>query len=103
MARIFSGAILLGAILCKAAAEFPPYPQPPRKPVTDEYGGLKVVDDYRWLEPAADPDVRQWSDQQNARTRAYLDHLSTRSAIVERLASLYTSAATRFSSLSFRG
>src|SRR5580700_4163341 len=47
----------------------------PKKPVTDDYGGIKVVDDYRWLESAADPDVRQWSSSQNARTRSYLDQL----------------------------
>jgi prolyl oligopeptidase len=98
---LLSGTILFGALL--AAQELSPIPATPKKPVTDEYSGIKVVDDYRWLEPAADPDVREWSGQQNARTRAYLDHLSARPAIVERLTSLYTSSSIRFSSLSFHG
>jgi prolyl oligopeptidase len=103
MGMILSAAILLGAILCNAADELPAIPPTPQKPVTDEYSGVKIVDDYRWLEPAADSDVREWSGQQNARARAYLDRLSARPSILERLAQLYTSSAARFSSLTFRG
>jgi protease II len=48
---------------------------PARQPVANEYHGVKVIDDYQWLENANDPAVRAWSDQQNQRTRAYLDKL----------------------------
>src|SRR5206468_565968 len=50
-----------------------------------------------------DPEVRQWSAQQNARTRAYLDHLPSRPAILERLNQLYSGASSRYSSLISRG
>ena len=96
---IVSGVLLAAAALSLAADDLPPIPETPKKPVTDEYQGVQVVDDYRWLEPPADPDVRQWSAQQNTRTRAYLDHLPSRPAITERLDQLYSGASSRFSSL----
>ena len=37
----------------------------PKKPVTDTYQGVQVVDDYRWLENSGDPAVRQWAEAQN--------------------------------------
>jgi prolyl oligopeptidase len=78
-------------------------PSTPKKPVTDEYHGTKVVDDYRWLEPASDPDVREWSKQQNAHTRAYLDPLPMRASIIESLNRLYKSESVKFDALSYRG
>jgi prolyl oligopeptidase len=93
-------ALLLACVFaCIAADDLPPAPQTPKKPVTDDYQGVQVVDDYRWLEPAADPEVRKWSDQQNARTRTYLDGLANRPAIVERLHQLNGSSSVKFSSL----
>ncbi len=90
---------LVTVTLCMAADDLPAIPQTPKKPVTDEYQGVQVVDDYRWLEPAADADVRKWSDQENVRTRAYLDRLPSRGALVERLNQLNSSSSIRFSSL----
>ena len=49
--------------------------QTPKKPVTDEYQGVKVEDNYQWLENDADPAVKAWSDTQNQKTRAYIDKL----------------------------
>src|SRR5881227_3801561 len=57
-------------------------------PVADSYHGIKIVDDYRWLENWDDPAVRQWSAAQNARTREYLDALPARPAIKQRLEQL---------------
>jgi prolyl oligopeptidase len=96
-------ATLLASAALYSADDLPPIPPTPKNPVTDEYQGIKVVDDYRWLEPASDPEVRQWSNQQNARTRAYLDRLPSRPAIVERLNQLYDNSSTSFSSLTYRG
>ena len=44
--------------LLSAADELAPIPATPRKPVTDTYNGVAVVDDYRWLEASADPEVQ---------------------------------------------
>ncbi len=89
--------------LATAADDLPAVPATPKKPVTDTYQGIQVVDDYRWLEPSASAEVRQWSDQQNARTRAYLDHLAARPAVVESLNRLEKTGSIHFSSMLFRG
>lgn len=81
-----SPAILL--LTLAVAAPSPTIPGPPatpKRPVTDVYHGVKVTDDYRWLENSDDPAVKLWSAGQNARTREYLDHLPARPAIKERL------------------
>lgn len=62
-----------------------PPPTTPKKPVVDVYHGVKVSDDYRWLENWEDPAVRAWSDAQNNRTRAYLDGLAAREPLRKRL------------------
>ena len=59
--------------------------------VTDVYHGVSVDDPYRWLENG-DPEVRSWAEAQTARTRAYLDSLPYRSAVVERLVTLTTTS-----------
>ena len=56
-----------------------------KNPVTDEYHGVKVVDDYRWLEEAGTPAVKAWTEAQNRHTRAYLDALPDRAVIQEQL------------------
>jgi len=83
-ARTRTFALLCGALLMATPvkAQGPgPLPATPKKPVEDEYHGVKVTDDYRWLENWDDPAVRAWSDEQNQRTRAYLDGLAVREPI----------------------
>ncbi len=62
----------------------------PQKPVTDDYFGTKIVDEYRWLESGEDPAVQQWSDEQNGQARAYLDALPGRTRLKQRLTELVT-------------
>ena len=72
-------------------------PVTPRIAVTDTYHGVKVVDDYRWLENGANPKVRAWSDAQNARARAFLDALPGRRALAAEIERLVTSRAASIS------
>jgi len=90
-------------LLCFLAADLPPIPDTPKKPVTDDYHGTKVIDDYRWLESGSAPEVRDWSDAQNARARAYLDNAPMRSELAARLKQLYTSQGPSFFNLCERG
>ncbi len=89
-------------LVCFLAADLPPAPDTPKRPVTDEYHGVKVVDDYRWLEDGSNAEVRQWSDAQNARARAYLDNAPMRAEIAARLKQLDTDMSPGFSGLSER-
>jgi prolyl oligopeptidase len=66
----------------------PAAPETAKHPVTDVYHGVRVTDDYRWLENWQDPAVQQWSDAQNLRTRSYLDKLPSRPAIRTRVEEL---------------
>ena len=76
-----------------APAPFPAaLPPTPRRPVVDTYHGVDVVDDYRWLEDGADPEVRAWSDAQNAVARAHLDGLAALPILRERIRALIGTA-----------
>ncbi len=77
-------------------------PATPKRPVTDEYHGVKVIDDYRWLENWDDPNVKQWSAAENARSRQYLDHVSVRPAIKKRLHELVAASSATYFYLQFR-
>jgi len=85
------------------APSIPAPPTTPKRPVTDEYHGAKVIDDYRWLENWDDPEVKQWSAAQNGRTREYLDHLTARPAIKERLKQLSSARSASYYDLQLRG
>jgi prolyl oligopeptidase len=97
-------AILL--LTVAAQAEGPSVPKPPdtpKRPVTDEYQGVKVTDDYRWLENWDDPATKHWSAAENARTREYLDHLPARPAIKEHIRQLISASSASYYDLQFRG
>ena len=74
----------------------------PRKPVINAYHGVKITDDYQWLEQPKDLAVVAWTAKQNARTRAYLDKLTVRPRIAEELEDLYEEASANYSGLTHR-
>jgi len=90
---------LLFASLCAAPAlaEAPTVPKPASLayPVTrtvdvvDDYFGRKIADPYRWLEDLESPDTAAWVTAQNKVTFEYLDSLSQREAIRQRLTGLW--------------
>jgi prolyl oligopeptidase len=90
---------LLAASLLWAAAP----PATVKKPVTDEYYGVKVTDDYRWLENWSDPAVREWSDAQNRYARAYLDALPSRKALRAEIERLANHPSPHYFNLDWRG
>jgi prolyl oligopeptidase len=100
--RILSFACLIVAGAFAQGQSIPKPPETPKRPVADEYHGVKVTDDYRWLENWDDPAVRQWSAAQNARTRAYLDHLPNRAAVKGRLKQLIANSSASYYALQFR-
>jgi len=65
--------------------------QPPAAtatPVTDKYFGVKIDDNYRWLEDSKSPETRAFIDAQNAYTARYLKAARIRSQAVDDLDSL---------------
>ena len=69
---------------------------------TNQYHGVAVVDPYRWLENGADPAVRHWTAAQNGQARAYLDGLTNRSWIEDRLGRLLGDTSPDYSAPAWR-
>ena len=101
--RTFLAVFVLSLACLAQGPSIPPPPATPKRPVVDVYHGVKVTDDYRWLEHWNDPQVKQWSAAQNARTRGYLDRLPARAAIKERLKQLIAASSAAYYDLDFRG
>jgi prolyl oligopeptidase len=64
------------------------YPATRTDPVVEKLHGVEIVDPYRWLEDADNPEVRAWVEKQNALTKSVLDAVPGREAIRERLNTL---------------
>ncbi len=62
-------------------------PPSAREDATDDWHGERVVDPYRWLEGSSDR-IREWTDAQNARTRAVLDAVAARRPFAARMREL---------------
>jgi prolyl oligopeptidase len=58
------------------------------RPVTDDYYGTKIVDNYRYFENLKDPEVQQWMKAQADYTHAVLSALPGRDALFARLRQL---------------
>ncbi len=59
-------------------------PSPPdvqTVPVTDNYFGTKIVDNYRWLEDANSADTKAFIDAENAYTARYMEQARIRPQI----------------------
>jgi prolyl oligopeptidase len=95
-----SAVIAGGLLLCSGAyAVDRGAPPTAAHDVLDTYFDVKVDDPYRWLESANDATVKRWSAAQDARTRKYLDALSVRKPLFDRLWRLISKTSSSFSSL----
>jgi prolyl oligopeptidase len=74
---------VLGAIAQGPSAAAPPVAA--KDPVTDEYHGVKVVDDYRWLEDGKSAETKQWLAAENAYSLAYFKHAAAWNSILQDL------------------
>ena len=63
-------------------------PKAPVRPVTDDYFGTKVVDNYRWMENLKDPEMQHWMKAQADYTDAVLARIPGRAAFLARLRAL---------------
>jgi prolyl oligopeptidase len=99
----FPGILLLATALVSTPA-YPQAPPPaPIRPVTDDYFGTKVVDNYRYFEDLKNPDVQQWMKAQADYTRATLDSLQGHAALLKRIAELEESRLAQVGGLQIVG
>jgi prolyl oligopeptidase len=87
----------LSVVVC-GAAELPTV-SAAREPVTNVYHNVVVVDDYQWLENAAAPQVRNWTREENERTRDYFRTLPFREGLAQQLTQLRGEESARVSGL----
>lgn len=88
--RRFTYAMLGTSLIASVAtATFSP-PSTERRPVEETIQGETFVDDYRWLESleSEDPEVRSWTDAQNAYTEEVLHALPCRATLAQELSTL---------------
>jgi len=69
------------AIHGRGAITLPAPPDAEVIPVTDDFFGAKVVDNYRWLENANSPETKAFIDAENAYTARYMEQARIRPQI----------------------
>jgi hypothetical protein len=74
----------------------------PNHPARDEYHGVVVMDQYRWLEDGDDPAVKAWTHAQNRRTRDHLDAIDDREGVLAQLTSLFAQVTSSYIHLHLR-
>ncbi|MGD0569824.1 MAG: prolyl oligopeptidase family serine peptidase [Candidatus Sulfotelmatobacter sp.] len=86
---LFIVAVVYAANDVKPTAPSAP-PKTEARPLTENFHGTKVIDNYRWLEDGKSPDTQKWVEDEMAYTRSLLDPLPGRDAINKRLTELLT-------------
>jgi prolyl oligopeptidase len=71
-----------------ASASLSAPPQAAVKPIAEMFHGVKVIDNYRWLEDGKSAETQKWVAQEMAYTRGMLDGLAGREALHQRLTEL---------------
>ena len=74
---------------CSESPQSLVYPETNKIPVTDNYFGEDVVDNYRWLEDDNSEETKEWVSAQNKVTFSYLEEIPFRSQLKSRLEKLW--------------
>lgn len=91
MNRLVLALMLLGGGLALAQSSPVAIPMTPKRPSTDTYHGIRVTEDYRWLEQTDRQEVKTWVKAQNQVTRRVLDADPMRESVLKELRSLQVS------------
>jgi prolyl oligopeptidase len=81
-----AGAVFAGDDAKGASIASPPKAE--KRPLEETMHGVKIVDNYRWLEDGTSPETQKWVAEEMAYTRGVLDPLPGRDAIHKRLTEL---------------
>ena len=76
--------VLAGVTVALALPSFTAPPPTPKKPVEETIHGVKIVDNYRWLEDQDAPETRKWLHDQIAYTKSVLSQYPGRDALLKR-------------------
>ncbi len=87
--QLFLAIILLSCTASRQDGESYKYPGAERTATVDTYFGEQVADPYRWLEDDRSQKTEEWVTSQNELTHSYLEAISFRDKIRERLSELY--------------
>jgi prolyl oligopeptidase len=79
------------------------YPPAAKIPVAEVFHGVTVVDDYRWMERDASPEVMAWVRDQNVLTRKWLDAVAQRKEIARRVGELLGARTVSRYDIKYRG
>lgn len=96
-------AILFGCLLMASSLSAIEPPATRKSPVTDEYHGTAVTENYRWLEDWNNREVKQWSDAQNKYARLHLDGLPGVDRIRQRVTEILSAKTASYWDLKYRG
>ncbi|MBV8326215.1 prolyl oligopeptidase family serine peptidase [Chryseobacterium sp.] len=61
------------------------YPKTPEVPVTDDYFGTKITDNYQWLENLKSPEVQTWFKAQADFSHHIIDQIPNRDELYQRM------------------
>ena len=101
--RLFVACATVTLLWFSSTAASVEYPLTSKRPVTDTFHGVAVVDDYRWLEDDKAAEVKAWVGKQNALTRKYLDSISQRPEIARRVEKLLAEKTVSRYDFQYRG
>ena len=83
MKTTYSIALLSLIFSCQSKISTMDYPKTEKKEVIDNYFGVEVVDNYRWLEDDLSEETAQWVKQQNEVTFDFLNQIPVKNALME--------------------
>jgi prolyl oligopeptidase len=99
-AAVWAG-LLLAAFTAKAEGQAAA-PVAMKDPVTDEYHGVKVVDNYRWLENAKSAETQKWLAAENAYSLHYFQNAADWNLVLQDIKNPKDKPGARQGNLDFR-
>src|SRR5664279_1310606 len=82
------GLVFVSGILASGLGFAQDQPGAPERPVTTDYFGTKVVDNYRYMEDLGNAEVKAWMKAQADYTRGKLDAIPARKPLLDRIHAL---------------
>ncbi|HKE96233.1 MAG TPA: prolyl oligopeptidase family serine peptidase [Povalibacter sp.] len=102
--RLLAATISLAVTAASAANPAPAAPPiAEKKPVSDQYFDVTVVDNYRWLEDRDSPETQRWVAAEDQYARGYLESLPAYAPLEQRLTTLMRGTSPYYEGLSTAG